>query len=57
MAFQEINVGVKVFGSEKENVMKLKEYEIYLRLLYNNRDTVTIRALAFSNICLPVVGQ
>ena len=39
MALREINFGVKVFGSDKENVMKLKEYEIYLQLLYNDRDT------------------
>ena len=39
MALREINFGVKVFGSDKENVMKLKEYEICLQLLNNDRDT------------------
>ena len=52
IALQEINVGVKAFGSEKEKVMKLKEYEICLQSLYDNRNTVTIRALALPNICL-----
>ena len=44
MTLQEINVGVKALGSEKEKVMKLKEYEICLQSLYGNRDTVTICA-------------
>ena len=57
MALQEINFVVKAFGSEKEKVMKLKEYEICLQSLYDNRDTVTICALALPNICLPVGGQ
>ena len=48
---------MKVFGSEKEKVMKLKECEICLQSLYDNRDTVTIRALALPNICLAVGGQ
>ena len=57
MAWQEINVGVKAFGSEKEKVIKLKEYEICLQSLYENRDTVIICALALPNVCLPVGGQ
>ena len=57
MALREINVGVKAFGSKKEKVMKLKEYEICLQSLCNNRDTVTICALALPNIRLPVDGQ
>ena len=52
MTLQERNVGVKAFDSEKE-----KEYEICLQLLYDNRDNVTICALALPNICLPVGGQ
>ena len=36
MALREINVGAKAFGSEKEKVMKLKEYEICLQSLDNN---------------------
>ena len=57
MTLQETNAGLKDFGSEKENVMKLKAYEICLQLLYENRDTVAIRALALPNICLTVGGQ
>ena len=57
MALQEINVGVKAFSSEKEKVIKLKEYKICLKSIYDNRDTVTIRALALPNIYLPVGGQ
>ena len=57
MALQETNVGVKASSSEKEKVMKLTGYETCLQLLYDNRDTITIRALALPNICLPVGGQ
>ena len=46
-ALREKNVDVETFGSEKEKVMKLKQYqyEIYFQPLYNKRDTVTVRAL------------
>ena len=54
MVLQEIHVGVKAYGSEKEKAMKLKEHEICLQSIYDNRDTVTIRALALPNICLAV---
>ena len=37
--------------------MKLKEHEICLQSLCDNRDTVTIRALALPNICLLVGSQ
>ena len=56
MALQEIDVGVKTFSSEKEKVMKLKEYKICLNSLYNNKDTV-ICALVLPNIYLPVGGK
>ena len=57
MTLQEINVGGKAFGSEKKKGMKLKVNEICLQSLYDNRDTVTICALALPNTCLPVGGQ
>ena len=40
MSLQEGNVGLKAFASEKEKVTKLKAYEIWLQLLFNNRDIV-----------------
>ena len=38
MVFREINVGVKVFGSEKENAMKLKS----MKFIYDCFITIEI---------------
>ena len=53
---REINIGIKPFNSDREKVMKLKEYDLCLNSCYNNSD-IYIRALALPNICLPVGGQ
>ena len=50
---RQVNMCVKTFGSSREKVSSVKEYELHLK----GESTVKIKAFAVPTICAPVSGQ